>query len=159
VKKDAAIKLTISTGKPKVPVPDVHGKSVAEAASVLGQAGLNGSKTQSEASDTVPKDQVIRTDPAAGTQVEKGSSVTIIVSSGPAQVSVPDVSSGGISKSAAENTITNAGLVPQGHCTGVNPGQSNATQVNSQTPSPNTKVDKGSKVDFNFTAKDASDCL
>jgi serine/threonine-protein kinase len=157
VAKTVPIVLTVSSGKPKVPVPDVAGKSVAEAASILGQQGLDGSKTTTEASDTVPKDQVIRTDPPSGTQVEKGSKVTIIVSSGKAQVNVPSVVT--LSKAAAETAITNAGLVPQAHCTGVNPGQSNATQVNSQSPDPNTKVDKGSKVDFNFTAKDPSDCL
>ena len=67
VAKDKKITLTVSSGKPKVAIPDVSGKSVAEAASILGQAGLNGSKTTQEGSDTVPKDQVIRTDPAAGT--------------------------------------------------------------------------------------------
>ena len=72
VAKNVPIKLTVSSGKPKVAIPDVQKKSVAEAASILGQAGLNASKTTSEPSDTVPKDQVIRTDPAAGTQVDKG---------------------------------------------------------------------------------------
>ncbi|MEY2451490.1 MAG: eukaryotic-like serine/threonine-protein kinase [Acidimicrobiaceae bacterium] len=149
VKKDAVIKLTISTGKPKVAVPDVHGKSVAEAASVLGQAGLDGSKTVAEASDTVPKDQVIRTDPAAGTQVDKGSKVTIIVSSGPAQVSVPSVT--GLTKAAAENAINNAGLTPQGTCH-VNAGAPANGEVTSQNPAKDTKVDKGSAVKFDFDA-------
>ncbi len=131
--KTASITLTVSNGKPKVSVPEVAGKSVAEAASILGQAGLDGSKTTSEASETVPKDQVIRTDPPSGTQVDKGSKVTIIVSSGKAQVSVPDVSSGGITKDAAENTINGAGLTPQAHCTNIDPSQSQSTKVTSQS--------------------------
>jgi serine/threonine-protein kinase len=151
VKKDASITLTVSNGKPKVAVPDVSGRSVAEASNVLGQQGFTVSKTQSEASDTVPKDQVIRTDPPAGTQADKGSSVTIIVSSGKAQVSVPSVTS--LTKEAAEAAITNAGLVPNAHCTAVNPVQSNDTNVTSQSPAANTKVDSGSTVDFDYTSK------
>jgi serine/threonine-protein kinase len=146
VKKDAVIKLTISTGRPKVAVPDVAGKSVAEAASILGQQGLDGSKTTSEGSATVPKDQVIRTDPSAGTQVDKGSKVTIIVSSG---VAVPSVT--GLTKAAAENAITNAGLSPQGTCH-VNPTAPAAGEVTSQSPAKDTRVDGGSVVKFDFDA-------
>jgi serine/threonine-protein kinase len=151
VKKDAVITLTVSNGKPKVAVPDVSLKSVAEASNTLGQQGLTVSKTQTEASDTVPKDQVIRTDPPAGTQVDKGSAVVIIVSSGPAQATVPSVKT--LTKEAAESAITNAGLKPAGHCTGVNPTQTNDTAVISQSPDPNTKVDPGTTVDFDYTAK------
>ena len=104
---------------------------------------------QTEASDTVPKDQVIRTDPAAGTQVDKGSNVTIVVSSGKAQVSVPSVT--GLTKAAADNAITNAGLVPQAHCTDVNLG-AGRSDVTSQSPAKDTKVDKGSAVKFDFDA-------
>jgi serine/threonine-protein kinase len=153
VKKDAVIKLTISTGKPKVAVPDVHGKSVAEAASVLGQAGLDGSKTVAEASDSVPKDQVIRTDPPAGTQVDKGSKVTIIVSSGPAQVSVPSVV--GLTKAAADNAITSVGLVPHATCVAGPDAQGN---VVSQNPAKDTKVDKGTTVNYTVATSDPTLC-
>jgi serine/threonine-protein kinase len=84
VPKSQAITLTVSSGKSKVSVPDVSGKSPAEAGSTLGNAGLKVNKTQNEASDNVPSGQVTRTDPAAGTQVDKGSGVTVYVSSGPA---------------------------------------------------------------------------
>jgi serine/threonine-protein kinase len=143
----------VSSGKPKVAIPDVSNKSVAEAASILGQQGLNGSKTQSEASDTVPKDQVIRTDPPAGTQVDKGSNVTIIVSSGKAQVSVPSVV--GLTKAAADSAITNAGLVPKATCSdGVSPQGT----VTSQDPAANSKADKGSTVNYNVSTSDPSLC-
>ena len=42
--------------------------------------------------DTVPKDQVIGTSPAAGASVSRGGKVTINVSKGPDLVAVPDVS-------------------------------------------------------------------
>jgi eukaryotic-like serine/threonine-protein kinase len=153
VAKTAKITLTVSSGKTKVAVPDVSGKSVAEAASIIGQAGLNGSKTQTEASDTVPKDQVIRTDPQAGTQVDKGSNVTIIVSSGKPQVSVPSVI--GLSKAAADATITNAGLVPHATC---HAGPSPQGVVTNQDPAANTKVDKGTIVNYDVDTSDPTIC-
>src|SRR5262249_34427081 len=85
VATDQAITLTASSGKTKVAVPGVSGKSPAEAGGILGNAGLTVSRTQTEASDTVPSGQVTRTDPAAGVQVDKGSGVTVFVSSGSSQ--------------------------------------------------------------------------
>ncbi|HEV3226790.1 MAG TPA: Stk1 family PASTA domain-containing Ser/Thr kinase [Acidimicrobiales bacterium] len=155
VAKTAPVTLTISSGKTKVAIPDVAGKSVAEAASILGQQGLNASKTQPEASDTVPKDQVIRTDPASGTQVDKGSNVTLIVSSGKAQATVPSVTT--LTKAAADNAITNAGLVPQPSCT-TNPAAPAKGVVTSQDPSANSKVDKGSTVKFDVETSDPTLC-
>jgi len=155
VAKTVPIILTVSNGKPKVAVPDVTGKSVAEAASILGQQGLDGSKTQPEASDTVPKDQVIRTDPAAGTQVDKGSKVTLIVSSGKAQVTVPSVT--GLTKAAADNTITTAGLVPHATCH-INGGAPANGDVTNQNPAKDTKVDKGSVVNYDVDTSDPTLC-
>jgi serine/threonine-protein kinase len=44
-----------------------------------------------EASDDAPRDTVIRFDPASGQQVSPGDEVQIIVSTGPSEVTVPDV--------------------------------------------------------------------
>jgi serine/threonine-protein kinase len=71
-------------------VPDVVGKTIAEASNLLGQAGFAVNQT-SEPSDTVEKDRVIRTDPAADTVKPKGTAVTVVVSSGPAETVVRDV--------------------------------------------------------------------
>jgi serine/threonine-protein kinase len=160
VAKDVPIVLTVSSGKPKVKVPGVGGKTVDQARGALRDAGLiDAAGVKETPSDDVAKGSIIGTDPAEGTEVDKGSTVTIVVSSGKAQVSVPDVSSGGITKDAATTTLTNAGLVPKAHCSGVNPGQTQSTSVTSQSPPPNTKVDKGTKVDFDFSAKTAGDCV
>jgi serine/threonine-protein kinase len=128
---------------------------VAEAASILGQQGLDGSKTTAEASETVPKDQVIRTDPPSGTQVDKGSKVTLIVSSGKAQVSVPSVT--GLTKAAADNAITNAGLVPRATCH-INGSAPANGHVTSQNPAKDTKVDKGSTVNYDVDTSDPTIC-
>ena len=53
-----------------------------------GQAGFK-TQTKDEASGTVSAGNVIRTEPAAGTNVKKGETVTIVVSSGPMPAGAP----------------------------------------------------------------------
>jgi len=148
VPKNQAITLTVSSGLSKVSVPDVSGKSPAEAGSALGNAGLSVSKTQNEESDTVPSGEVTRTDPAAGAQVDRGSGVTVYVSSGPAQVTVPSVTS--LTTTDADAALQGAGFKPAGTCVaGASNGQD--TTVTSQNPSANAKADKGATVSYNYT--------
>ena len=63
--------------------------------------------TQSSSS-TVEKGYVISTNPSAGTSADKGSTVTITVSTGPASVSVPNVV--GYDEASAEAALKNAGF-------------------------------------------------
>ena len=73
---------------PVVTVPSVVGLSEAEAASALGAAGL--SVAVQRANDpTAPPGTVTASDPAGGAQIEQGSTVTIIVSDGPAPEPTP----------------------------------------------------------------------
>jgi serine/threonine-protein kinase len=148
VAKDQAITLTVSSGKTKVAVPDVSGKSPAEAGGILGNAGLTVSRTQTEASDTVPSGQVTRTDPAAGVQVDKGSGVTVFVSSGSTQATVPSIT--GLTSTDADAALQSAGFKSGGTCV---PGPSDGqdTTVISQSPTANQKADKGSTVSYSFT--------
>ena len=57
---------------------------------------------------TVPSGNVVSTDPAAGTKVPPGSSVTINVSSGPAQINIPNVI--GQTQLAAQGILQGAGF-------------------------------------------------
>ncbi len=94
VKKDSLVRLYISTGpspnKPpqvelgpdEVRVPDLSGKTPAEAKAAAEQAGFK-VEMKSRSDATVPTKTVIDTDPSAGTPVKKGSKLTINVSSGP----------------------------------------------------------------------------
>ncbi len=64
-------------------VPDVVGRSESDATTAITGAGLTlGTRTEI-ASDTVPAGSVISQSPAAGTDVDKGSAVDIVVSLGP----------------------------------------------------------------------------
>ena len=64
-----------------VAVPSVEGKLEADAAAAISNAELQVA-VQSQASETVAKGRVISVNPGAGTSLPKGSTVTIVVSSG-----------------------------------------------------------------------------
>ncbi len=65
--KGSNVQLVISSGPPTAPVPDVTGQPQTAAANRLGQAGFQ-TRTTEEASDTVVSGNVIRTEPAAGSE-------------------------------------------------------------------------------------------
>jgi eukaryotic-like serine/threonine-protein kinase len=88
--KHSAVELVVSSGPPTVGIPDVHGKSFADATAGLAQAQLTGVEVDAF-SDTVPKGQVVSTTPPAGTVVTVGAQVTVTVSKGQDLVAVPDV--------------------------------------------------------------------
>ena len=73
-----------------VTVPDVTGQSPEAATKVLDKAGLK-VKTSLEYSDTILKDTVISQDKAGGTVAKHGSHITIVVSRGQEQITVPDL--------------------------------------------------------------------
>ncbi len=71
-----------------VAIENVEGQSVKDATAALEAQGLKVT-TQQQASETISKGKVIGTDPAAGQEVEKGSQVTLLVSSGKEKVTIP----------------------------------------------------------------------
>ena len=74
----------------KKPVPDVVGSSSAVASQRLQNAGFE-VNIETVQSDTVPNDRVATQDPQPGEEADEGSTVTIIVSSGPGMATVPGV--------------------------------------------------------------------
>jgi serine/threonine-protein kinase len=108
--RGSTVQLTVSAGKEKVPVPNVVGKDRNAAADELNNAGFR-ITTQLEESSSVDEGKVIRTSPAPGTALERGSTVTMVVSSGepePEQVTVPDVI--GKTQAAATAQLQSAGF-------------------------------------------------
>jgi serine/threonine-protein kinase len=82
--------LSQSSQSANVTVPDVASKTVAQAEAALKAQGFVPERAQ-KADPTVAVDLVIGTNPAAGKQAPRGSTVTYYVSTGPATASVPDV--------------------------------------------------------------------
>ena len=87
----------------------------------------------------------MRQSPAGGTSVAPGSAVDLIVSEGPAPVSVPDVS--GMSQGAAEGAIRRAGL-ELGPVRQENSDTVAAGMVISQSPSGGSSVAPGTAVNL-----------
>ena len=72
-------------------VPGIVGLKADAAISKLESAGLHGDVGTTAFSETIPKDEVISSDPAPGARVREGGTVTLTVSKGPERVAVPSV--------------------------------------------------------------------
>ena len=113
---DAGSTLVMVVSKGKAPdkadVPDVTGKTEADAESALDSAGFSAEVYKAYNSD-VAKGKVIAQVPEAGTSALTGSSVQIVVSlgKGTGAVKVPDVT--GDSESSAVDAIESAGFTAQ----------------------------------------------
>lgn len=130
-------------GAQQIAVPDVVAQPAETARAQLTAAGLNYDITQ-KPDPQIAAGSVIATRPLAGASVDPGTTVSIDVSTGPAQVSVPDLS--GLSRSAAETELTDIGLTlaPQVDTTASSLGQRD--QVIRQTPAAGSAVNPGSAV-------------
>ncbi len=92
---------------PKTVVPDVTGKTIVEATSLLKDAQLK-IETENEYSDTVAKNMIVSQNIEAGKKVRTGSTVIITISAGRPQTELPDVTK--LSVSDAENTLKAKGF-------------------------------------------------
>ena len=106
--KGSRIAITLSKGKEQVAVPDVAGSNEDSAKEALSSAGLKAKAGSSEYSDDVKKGRVIRTEPAAGEKVDKGSEVTYVLSKGADTKEVPWVT--GQTQDTAYTNLENAGF-------------------------------------------------
>ena len=143
-KKGARVSIVISGGPASVPLIGVAGLSAAAATAKLHGAHFK-TKTQSEPSKTVAAGLVIGTEPPAETEVQQGRVITLLVSSGPPPVRVPDVV--GQSQTAAEATLSNAELSVGTVLKRTSSTQSPGT-VTSQSPSAGSSVHAGEKVEL-----------
>lgn len=92
-------------------VPDVTNKPIAEARAEIQSAGFKvGTETEVYNSD-IPTGSVVSTNPAAGEQAKKGSTININVSKGTEQVTVPDLK--GKTADEAQKALAAAGLNSQ----------------------------------------------
>ena len=100
--------IRLSKGPAVVGVPDVTGKTQAQATDALQKAGLV-ADVKTNFDDNVPKGDVIGQGPAAGKRVNNGTTVTITVSEGPPPVTVPKVT--GLAEDDAVSLLRAQGLV------------------------------------------------
>jgi eukaryotic-like serine/threonine-protein kinase len=144
VEKGSRAGIVVSSGPASAALISVAGLTGSEATAKLQAAGFKAT-TKRQPSTTASSGRVISTEPSAGTEVQVGSTITLVVSSGPAPVHVPDVL--GQSQSAAEATVTNAELVTGTVTQRVSSTQQPGT-VLAQSPSTGTSVHAGDKVNL-----------
>ncbi|WP_416176337.1 Stk1 family PASTA domain-containing Ser/Thr kinase [Clostridium sp.] len=110
VKVNSEVRVVISGGPNKLTVPNVVDVDYDTARDIILQSGLKVGDVSYRYSDDVERNHVISQDPEFGSSVEEGSSVNIVVSSGPETkyISVPDVTGRNISD--AESILSNAGV-------------------------------------------------
>ncbi|MFK0117408.1 Stk1 family PASTA domain-containing Ser/Thr kinase [Streptomyces sp. NPDC090994] len=141
VDKDTTINLVVSTGAPKVEVPDVEGQSYSDAEAALKEAGFEVEQKTEESTET--PDTVISQDPAGGTSKAKGSTVTLTVAKETAQVTVPDIT--GKTPDEAKSILEAKGLVLGSQTTEESSAQEEG-KIFEQSLAPGTDVDRGSTV-------------
>lgn len=91
-------------------VPNLLGKTEAEAKSQLSAAGLGVKRIDRKFSAAFDKGTVMNTDPAGGKRIRGNGAVTLTISRGPEVVMVPDLK--GKPLEAAKAELTSAGLTP-----------------------------------------------
>jgi eukaryotic-like serine/threonine-protein kinase len=112
LREGGRLTVTVSLGQTLVPVPadeQLAGMSQPEAQALLGTTGLElVAEFVPTASEDVDEGQVIGLDPATPDMVSKGSTVKVLVSSGPPGIVVPDMK--GWDQDDAEDKIDSLGL-------------------------------------------------
>ena len=145
VTEGSTVNLVVSSGPCPVTVPDVVGQDQASAEAAIAAAGLVVGEITEQCSDTVPAGSVISQNPAGGASVAPGSSVDLVVSTGPCNAVVPDVV--GLTQAAAMTAITAAGLYV-GTVTEQCSDTVAAGSVISQNPVAGTAVTEGTTVNL-----------
>ncbi len=137
VRRGSTVVLSLLTPTNQVQVPDLNGFTPTQAASALAGVGLSVGAQSQACSNTIPSGQVSGSNPSSPEQVARGTSVALVISSGPCQVVIEGVI--GDSSSDATGVLTGQGLtVATAGTTVCDPSQNG--DVVSQSPSAGTQV-------------------
>lgn len=139
----STVDLVVSSGPPPVLVPSLVGLAQAAAEAAIVAASLAVGAETSARSATVPAGAVLSQDPAAGASVPPGTAVALVISSGPPDVLVPDLT--GLAQAAAEAALAAANLV-EGAVSHQRSAEVPAGKVISQDPAAGSSVRPGSAV-------------
>lgn len=88
--KGSTVTITVSSGPGTARVPDLTGKPRSDAVKELEDLGFEVAEER-RSDDGIGENRVIETRPAAGQELERGTTVTVVISTGKPQVTVPDV--------------------------------------------------------------------
>jgi eukaryotic-like serine/threonine-protein kinase len=138
---DTVVTLFVSNGNVKV--PNVIGMTCSDATAALQSSKLQANCTDAP-SDTAPQGQVFGQSPSSGNEAPQGSTVQLQVSTGPAQIQVPDVTN--MDFPTARKTLKDANLKPvESKCLWPDPTVPDGTVVETD-PQAGRQVDPGTTV-------------
>jgi serine/threonine-protein kinase len=144
------VTLTVSLGQ----VPNVTGQLLSAAQATLGAVGLKGVQSDSQFSDSAANGTVIQQGVASSGPVVTGSTVDLVVSKGPAPVTVPDVTK--LTLKAATAKLHALGLkVTYADCTSLYCSLfdwKSAIPVSSTSPAAGATAYKGDTVTLTYPA-------
>jgi serine/threonine-protein kinase len=141
VPEGSKVRVNVMKGPGTATVPNVVGQTAAAATAALRNAGFN--PNPSYVDNNAPQGQVIHQNPAPGSTEAKGTSVTIEISNGPPQTTVPDVV--GYTSQQAQQALQSAGFqVIQQYTSVTDPSQDNLVQR--QNPAGGSTATKGTTV-------------
>ncbi len=149
----ATATLTVSSGPATVTVPDISGLPVQAAVDALTAAGLMAGGPE-QVDSSRPAGEIVGSAPAAGAMVPQDTVVTILVSGGSGQATVPDVV--GSTQAAAVAAIEGVGLVAAVQTQPVPLGSAAVGKVISMSPPAGTSLAAGTTVTITVGAVEES---
>lgn len=144
VSANETIKVTISSGKGEISIPNVVGSAESAAEQTLKDAGFKVNKTY-EHSTEVESGKVISQTPSASSNGKEGDTITIVISQGVESVKVPDLANK--TQEEANAALSSVGLTT-GNVTSENSDNVEAGRVIRQGSAAGGYLDKGSAVDY-----------
>ncbi len=138
----------IGGGAEQVAVPDVRGLNVQDAQAALEKQGLVLGEQTPKPDDNVAEGDIIDQSPESGNQIDKGSSVSVVVSTGVDETTVPTLV--GLSLDQAQQALRDAGL-ELGDST-AKPSDQDRNTVIKVSPNEGETVPSGSRVDVTYAS-------
>lgn len=144
---NTTIEVTISKGPAALSMPDVKGKKESEARSEVEGMGLTFTVVDNQYNSDYALGEVVSTNPEAGTAVNKGDTVEVVLSRGTEKVTVPNLYNlpQDAAKSALEELGLEIGTVETATQYDDTVQEGNVLSQNYQA---GTSVDKGTKVNI-----------
>lgn len=144
INKGDAVRVTISSGPDQSVVPDVRGLDLERAKEVIQNAGYTVGDVSKDYSDS-PANTVTSINPTAGTTLDKGSAISMVISIGPRikQSVVPSLR--GKSQDEAVAALRNINLAANVRYTDTQDSNQNNIVADQDIPA-GTKLNQGAKV-------------
>lgn len=138
-----------TASKEMVEIPSLKGMTQEEVRTTLSDLGLTMTMTPGASSQTVAEGLFLKSTPAPGTKVAKGTKVKVTFSTGPGDTTVPSLE--GLTQKQALEALKAAGL-KLGEISSVDSGKVDKDKVVSSSPAAGEPVKKGDSVDLEIAS-------